>query len=312
MDLVSFFGYIVIAWFVIKLYNHVWHILYPYVIGTPKDLKKLAGAKWAVITGSTDGIGKAYAFELASKGFDIVLVSRSEEKLAKVAEELKKQHQDVEVKTLTFDFSESDPKVYEEKLLKHLDDIEIGIFVNNVGQVIDYPAQLHEVAGGIQKLSDILHINATSLTILSAYVLKQMNQRRSGIIVNVSSSAGLSPITYLNVYSASKKYVNWLSEILRREYSDSSVTIQTLVPFMVDTKMAANFKYDNMPEAFKPDAVKFVKSAVRTIGLVDETTGCLFHQVQKEILTGFIPTWVVQAGSKRFAKEVRGRMLKEE
>ncbi|CAD5223305.1 unnamed protein product [Bursaphelenchus okinawaensis] len=310
MDLITVVGYVIIAWFGIKLYNHVWHILYPYVIGTPKNLKKLAGAKWAVITGSTDGIGKAYAFELASKGFDIVLVSRSEEKLAKVAEELKKQHQDVEVKTLTFDFSESDPKVYGEKLLKHLDEIEIGIFVNNVGQMFDYPDKLHEVPGGIPKLSSMLHINATSLTILSAYVLKQMHQRKAGILVNVSSSASVWPLTYWNVYSATKKYVVWLTETLRREYCDSNITIQTLIPFMVDTNMAANFRDAKMPKVFRPDAVSFAKSAVRTIGLVDETTGCLFHQIQKEIVAGFLPNLFLEAGCNKFAMEIRDKMLK--
>jgi 17beta-estradiol 17-dehydrogenase / very-long-chain 3-oxoacyl-CoA reductase len=50
---------------------------------------------WALITGSSDGLGKGYAMDLASRGFNIVIVARSPQKMQKVADEIKKEHKDV-------------------------------------------------------------------------------------------------------------------------------------------------------------------------------------------------------------------------
>ncbi|KAK5980313.1 hypothetical protein GCK32_008817, partial [Trichostrongylus colubriformis] len=51
-------GYCLLGFLVLKVLIGLYKILYPYVIATPNDLHSLAGAKWAVVTGSTDGIGK--------------------------------------------------------------------------------------------------------------------------------------------------------------------------------------------------------------------------------------------------------------
>ncbi|KNC70691.1 hypothetical protein SARC_16778 [Sphaeroforma arctica JP610] len=78
------------------------NLVYVYFIRQGNDLKKYG--KWAVITGATDGIGKAYAFELAKKGLDIVLVSRTQSKLEEVRREIMTIH-DVEVKVRLLQYS---------------------------------------------------------------------------------------------------------------------------------------------------------------------------------------------------------------
>lgn len=80
-----------------------------------------------VVTGSTDGIGKAYAFELASKGFDLVLISRTQEKLDATADEIKQQHSDIEIKTIAFDFSNPNLSEYKQRVLSQLEKLEIGV-----------------------------------------------------------------------------------------------------------------------------------------------------------------------------------------
>ena len=67
------------------------------------DFKKLG--KWAVVTGATDGIGKAYAEELADEGMNVFLMSRTQSKLDEVATEIEKENNGVETKTLAVDFS---------------------------------------------------------------------------------------------------------------------------------------------------------------------------------------------------------------
>lgn len=80
------------------------------------------------MTGSTDGIGKAYAFELARKGFDLVLISRTQSKLEDTAHEIKQQYQ-VEIKTIAFDFSNPNLSEYQTKVLSQLEKLEIGVLI---------------------------------------------------------------------------------------------------------------------------------------------------------------------------------------
>ena len=76
---------------------------------------------------------------------------------------------------------------------------------------------------------------------LSAAVLSQMSDRKKGIIVNVASSASYNPMALWAVYSATKKYVTWFTSILRREYESRGITVQTICPMMVATKMSKVF-----------------------------------------------------------------------
>ncbi|CAD5232756.1 unnamed protein product [Bursaphelenchus xylophilus] len=312
VDCLVVIGYCVIGYVGVRIASHIWPIVYPYILAPKKDLRKLAGAKWAVITGATDGIGKQFAFELANRGFDQILVSRTLSKLEKTAEEITERYQNTQVKTVVFDFTESDPKAYEEQLISKLEGHEIGVFINNVGQVFEYPDRLADLPGGLKVTADLINVNALSATVLSAFILKQMKSRGNGVLVNVASSAGIATLAYWNVYSSVKKYVIWLTETLRKEYKGCGITIQTLTPFMVDTKMASNFRDARMPKVFLPDAETFAKSAINTIGIVDETTGYIGHQLQKEIISGLLPGWFVDYTSEMFAKEIRGKLMKKD
>lgn len=67
------------------------------------DVKKFGA--WALVTGSTDGIGRAYAIELARRGLNLILVSRTQEKLDQVAKEIQSKTPTAQVKTISIDFT---------------------------------------------------------------------------------------------------------------------------------------------------------------------------------------------------------------
>lgn len=98
-----------------------------------KDLRKYG--KWAVVTGATDGIGKAYAFELARKGLSVLIISRTQSKLDATAEEIRSKHSGIEVRTLAIDFSSfgapKDP--LRAKVAAAIDGVDVGVLINNVG-----------------------------------------------------------------------------------------------------------------------------------------------------------------------------------
>ncbi|MFH4978730.1 hypothetical protein AB6A40_005439 [Gnathostoma spinigerum] len=276
--IISAIGWACVTYGVYTFLTMLYNIFFPYVIAGPIDYHKVAGAKWAVVTGSTDGIGKAYAMEFAKKGFSIVLVSRTLSKLEEVKAEIVKDNK-VEVKIIQFDFTTSDGNEYTSKLLSELSGLDIGILVNNVGLSYEYPEVLHKVEGGLQKIRDIAVVNMLPPTLLCAAVLPQMVERNAGIVINVASAAAYHQIGLWAVYSASKRYLLWITGILQREYSRSSIIFQTVCPMLVATKMS------RVRESFfclPPD--KFAREAVKSIGHASETTGCMEHQLQVEIL----------------------------
>ncbi|OZC11625.1 oxidoreductase, short chain dehydrogenase/reductase family protein [Onchocerca flexuosa] len=296
-------GWAFLLYLLYHLITSLYHLIYPFFIATPINLHKAAGGKWAVVTGSTDGIGKAYAFELAKRGFSIVLISRTQNKLDIVKEELEKEY-GIEIRTIAFDFTSGSVNDYEKTVLLLLRELDIGILVNNVGVSFSYPEVIHKAEGGLQRLADIDIVNTLPVTLLCAAVLPQMVERNSGIIVNISSATSYTPLDLLSVYSASKKYVTWLSKALQTEYAQTNIIIQNLCPMFVATKMSKISR----PSFFFVTAEDFVKSAVQTIGIVGETAGCFPHQLQIEIMKN-LPEWVVVPYLSKKSKLVRKKAL---
>jgi len=277
------------------------------LFAVPQNLAVLAGAKWACITGSTDGIGKAYAFELAKKNFNIILISRNAEKLNEVADELIRKFDQIQVKTIAFDFTNANLADYEATIFSVLNQLEVGLLVNNVGMSYEYPERLDMIDGGIKRVSDITIINTLPATFLSTFVLKQMVTRNRGIIINVASAASYHTMFYWAIYSATKKYICWLSSIMRKEYANTGIIIQTVCPMLVATKLSKVRK----SSFFTPSPEQFAKQAIRSTGLVDETTGCISHQIQAELIFQWIPNFVINKMMMDHSLQTRKRALKK-
>ena len=104
---VTFFGYLSLLAITTKIDLFLISWIYRRFIRSSLDVTK-CGGKWALVTGSTDGIGKAYAFALARKGLNIILVSRSTYKLQNVADEIEEKCSNVKTKIIQVDFALED------------------------------------------------------------------------------------------------------------------------------------------------------------------------------------------------------------
>ncbi|XP_034241034.1 inactive hydroxysteroid dehydrogenase-like protein 1 [Thrips palmi] len=260
------------------------HVL-PYFNSRPVDLVQRFGA-WAVVTGSTDGIGRAYALELARRGVNVCLISRSLDKLRNTAAEIESRF-GVKTMVIAADFSKGQ-SVFEDIEAK-LKEIPVGILVNNVGRQYTYPMYLGEVPE--QELWDIVNINIGATTMMTRMVLEQMKERRKGVIVNVSSASELQPLPLMTVYAASKVFVKSFSEALRVEYAQYGITVQHLLPLFVNTKMNAFSHRLQETSLFVPDAERYARNAVNTLGQVESTTGYWAHGIQY-FFTVIPPVWV--------------------
>ncbi|XP_077985323.1 very-long-chain 3-oxoacyl-CoA reductase-like [Glandiceps talaboti] len=257
---------------------------------------------WAAVTGSTDGIGKAYAEELAKRGLNIVLLSRSRDKLENVAKEIETKY-NVKTKIVVVDFTGGE-EIYD-VVTKTLEGLQIGVLVNNVGINVSYAEYFLDIPDVDKFISDIIAVNILAVTKMTRIVLPQMVQRKKGLIINISSTSAKLPVPLLSVYSATKAYMDFFTRALNVEYQTKGIIMQSVLPALVSTKMS------NMrPSFFVPSGSDYARQAVMTVGLESRSDGYITHHLQG-LLIGLLPEWLNIKAMYYFMKDVRARALKK-
>jgi short-subunit dehydrogenase len=184
----------------------------------------MAGSPYAVVTGSSRGIGRRFAHALAARSRDLVLVARPSDDLDQLADELRAEH-DVTVVVVAADLAE--PGAAGEVAKTIFDQgLEVDLLVNNAALVEH---------GAFDELSSDAHahairLNVVALVEITRALLPPMLERRRGGIVNVSSISGFQPMPYFAVYAATKAFVTSFSLALAEEVRPSGVAVVTLCP----------------------------------------------------------------------------------
>lgn len=197
-----------------------------------KKTALITGAR-ALITGASSGIGRELAKIHASQGGDLVIVARSEDKLQALKAEIEKQYK-VKVTIIVKDLSrvESCQEIYAELKKANL---EIDYLINNAG--FGGVGKFHEL--DLQTQINMINLNMTSLTVLSHLFLNDFVKRNSGKILNVSSTASFMPGPLQAVYYATKSYVQFLSNAISEELSETNITVTNLMPGATETGFGA-------------------------------------------------------------------------
>jgi 17beta-estradiol 17-dehydrogenase / very-long-chain 3-oxoacyl-CoA reductase len=296
----AIFGAVAASYIALKIVSSLLNGVKTFMLGSGANLRKFG--EWAVVTGATDGIGKAYAQELARSGLNIVLVSRSLEKLEDVAAEIGDKYK-VKTKVVAVDFT-GGLEIYK-TIADAIKGLEIGTLVNNVGMSYSHPSYIGEVPD--QKLMDLINCNIYSLTLMTKVVLPQMVERKRGAIINISSGSAVNPAPLLAAYSASKAYVDFFSRALQMEYQSKGIIVQSVLPFFVATKLSKIRK----PSFFAPSPTTYVRQALRTVGVQERTFGCIAHALQAYVIA-MVPDFIVDKITLNQMKAVRAKAIKRE
>jgi len=154
----------------------------------PKNLTTYGS--WALVTGCTDGIGKALAFELASKGLNLVLVSRNPQKLKSTSDEIwQKFGEKTQIKIIALDFEKVSGEEIEGQIRREIEGLDVGILINSAGVSGQRLRFFHENSG--EDIDSILKVNIGSVCWVTKAVLPGMLKRKKGAIVSLGSGSTL-------------------------------------------------------------------------------------------------------------------------
>ena len=189
-----------------------------------------------LITGASSGIGRDIARIYSKKGYNLVLVARSEENLNKLKTELENNKSNIEI--ISMDLSVKENCIELHKRVKDVD-----ILINNAG----FGDCGNFTKTDLEKEINMIKTNIIAYHILMKLYLKDMKEKNRGKILNVASIAGFMPGPLMSTYYATKAYIVRLSEGIREELKKekSNVKISILCPGPVATNFnkVANVKF---------------------------------------------------------------------
>jgi short-subunit dehydrogenase len=193
------------------------------------------GRPRALVTGTSSGIGAAFAERLARDQYDVMVVARRRERLEALAQRLHEHHH-VEVEVMAADLTQRDQLLAVEKRIA--EDAALELLVNNAG----FGGYMPFVALDPDRAEELIRLQVTAVTRLTRAALPGMIARGHGAIVNVASrlafSAALSAPTMPKraTYAATKAYVVAFTQLLHDELAGTGVRVQAVCPGVVRTE----------------------------------------------------------------------------
>ena len=251
-----------------------------------------------LITGASSGIGEAFARKLASRGRNVLLVARTEDKLITLCNELGRLNS-IRAQYVALDLSlpESPAQLFEETTKRGL---VIDMLINNAG---------FGSFGDFTKLElarefNMIDLNIKSLVELTYRFLLPMRQRRQGAIINVASTAGFQPVPFMATYAATKAFVLSFSEALWEENRPHGVHVMALCPGVTETNFFEAARGSKPPARVAQTPEDVVETALRALNrgkshVVSGWTNFLMTEAER-----FVPrSLVVRAAGKMMRKQ---------
>jgi len=191
----------------------------------------------SLITGASSGIGRDMAFEFADRGYDLILVARSFDRLKEVKNEIIKKYDKCNVLIMKCDVSnvKSVKNLYNDVRKEF---VNIDVLVNNAG--FGDCGKFYET--DLEKDISMINTNILGLHVLTKLFLQDMVKVNKGYILNIASIAGFMPGPLMATYYSTKAYVVRLTRAIAKELKvdNSKVRIAAFCPGPVNTEFDKN------------------------------------------------------------------------
>ena len=262
-------------------------------------MKQENTTNYALITGATGGLGKAFVYELASRGYALLLTGRNGEKLRVLQAELSEKFPSVETRLYPADLAkEGDRYALMDAIAK--EGILLSTLVNVAGADIQKPVETYTQ----DKLIFQCRVNFESAVCLCRFAVE--NKAETLKIINVSSVSGIYPMPYFAVYSATKGALTSFSQSFREEVKKKGVHVTAVLPGAMPTRedIKAQIKGQGLwgKLAVKsPESV--VKASLRAVDKNKKKIIVGFWNKTMRIATFWMPTsWRLTFIAKRWSK----------
>jgi short-subunit dehydrogenase len=212
-----------------------------------------------LITGASSGIGEVFARRLAALGRNVLLVARSEDKLATLCNELGRSNS-VRAQYVAMDLSqpESPARLFEEAEKRGL---TVDMLINNAG----FGSFGDFAKSDLDRELNMIDLNIKALVELTYRFLPPMRERQQGAIINVASTAGFQAVPFMATYAATKAFVLSFSEALWEENRPHGVKVMALCPGVTDTNFFEAARGQKPPARVAQTPEDVVDTALRAL-----------------------------------------------
>jgi short-subunit dehydrogenase len=225
----------------------------------------------ALVTGASAGIGEEFAKQLSERGYEVILVARRLDRLERLAAELPAQAHAVEC-DLANDAASLKEKVDALGL-------QVDVLVNNAG----FGTHGHFAQIDPARNADLVRVNCEAVVTLTHAFLPGMLERRRGGIITVASTAGMQPIPYETVYSASKAFARTFSDALSGELRGTGVRVLCVNPGPVPTEWQEAAGYE-------PGYLPAVPGKISAAQVASESLDA-FERGRRSLIPGALMRW---------------------
>ena len=199
---------------------------------------RLKGKK-AIITGGASGFGEGIVRKFVSEGADVLIADLNIEAAQKLSDEL-----GTAVKSSETNVAKND-SVLKMVALASAELGGVDILVNNAG-ITHLPAPMEEVSD--EDFDKVFAVNCKSVFLTAKHIVPIFKSQRSGVILNVASTAGVSPRPYLNWYNASKGWMNNATKGMAVELASSGIRVNAINPVAGETPLPKMVMGEDTPE----------------------------------------------------------------
>ena len=193
--------------------------------------------KTAIVTGAASGFGAGIARKFAAEGARVMVADLNIDAAYEIA---------AEINGFTCHVDVADGASVEAMTQRALDQMgHIDVLVNNAG-ITHMPGKLEDISEA--DFDRVLAVNAKSVFLTARHIVPLMKERKSGAILNVASTAGVSPRAHLNWYNASKGWMITATKAMAVELAPHGVRVNALNPVAGETPLLKSFMGEDTPE----------------------------------------------------------------